>query len=357
MTDPGFRRPSGLLGGDWFLILFGLIWTLVTLGFDVAVGVGFWKSLQTTRYVATDGTVTVSRVDAPRRGKNGPNYRPVIEYDYEVAGAKLHGDQRRAWEIGLSGTSARRAVQRIVGRYPAGQTVTVYYSPTDPQHSVLEPGIAGIEHVAALFAMPFNMIMLGIWAIAFMSWRAPTHSTGRCVSERGDSCEVIVRNGPVVVPALAAMGGLAFASLFITVFTMGFEPPLGFMYVVWSIVFVGGVIAAIVGSRWRQTLRLDALRRSLALPASLASAGPVVAAAQIRSLTVTTPDQETAAMLSRDLPRSTLTLHFEDDFGEVQSRTLCKSLRNHEARALGALIRETLGLSPEVLRDVNAVGT
>lgn len=61
--------------------------------------------------------------------------RPRLEYEYHVGGRQYVG-QRRLFE-GLR-VYETEAAQQVLERYPAGQTVTVYYDPDQPAEATLE---------------------------------------------------------------------------------------------------------------------------------------------------------------------------------------------------------------------------
>ena len=67
-------------------------------------------------------------------------YRPVVHYEYEVAGARLVG---KAVNVYSTASTYPSVADEVVARYPLGTTATVYYQPDDPSRSVLEPGAPG----------------------------------------------------------------------------------------------------------------------------------------------------------------------------------------------------------------------
>lgn len=95
----------------------------------------------------TQGTILLSHVNSyldenvtDEYGLPTLFYRPVIRYEYEVAGARHVGKAVNIYPIASSQPSA---ANEVVARYPAGTTATVYYQPDEPACAVLEPGAPG----------------------------------------------------------------------------------------------------------------------------------------------------------------------------------------------------------------------
>lgn len=109
---------------------------LVVLGIGCAVALGCilvalrGRRRSVSEWSSTRGTVLSSTVQvangASRRGS------PLVLYSYQVGGAEFQGSRVR---LGAQLDEA----DVIVGRYPAGACVEVYYDPADPTFAVLEP--------------------------------------------------------------------------------------------------------------------------------------------------------------------------------------------------------------------------
>ena len=84
----------------------------------------------------------------------------AIRYDYSVNGLPRTGDQVRFVNQGTSDVKA------LVARYPVGKAVKVFYSPSDANISVLEPGtnvfqLLYVPAALAFMAAGIAMIMKG----------------------------------------------------------------------------------------------------------------------------------------------------------------------------------------------------
>lgn len=95
------------------------------------------NSLESTGWPTATGVVVSSQMETRSEKNHSDKYYPDIEYEYEVDSTKYEGYQV---SYSFSEDSDRSAVERIVGDYPAGKQVEVYYKPEDPGESVLRPG-------------------------------------------------------------------------------------------------------------------------------------------------------------------------------------------------------------------------
>jgi len=127
---------------------------LVICGFGLAVLAIVVSSLREAaamkRWPVAEGLVLSAKVEKYRqsvsRGTGGPRdrmtlYRPVLVYEYEVAGKRFRGS-RIAQSPGLD-RGVPEFAEKVVERYPAGSAVAVRYNPRRPDESVLEPRVPG----------------------------------------------------------------------------------------------------------------------------------------------------------------------------------------------------------------------
>lgn len=66
-------------------------------------------------------------------------WRPVVKYCYEVDGVPYYS--RLISNVDNSVHYTYHTAKRVVDKYKVGQVVDVYYSPSNVQNAVLEPGI------------------------------------------------------------------------------------------------------------------------------------------------------------------------------------------------------------------------
>jgi Protein of unknown function (DUF3592) len=104
------------------------------------------------------GKVVSSSVDSSRSKDHGTTYHAEVLYEFTVRGT--HYSSNDIAVGGYSSSNPARA-RRLVNQYPAGDKVIVHYSPSDPETSLLEPGIASsaffLPGVGAFF------FAIGLW--------------------------------------------------------------------------------------------------------------------------------------------------------------------------------------------------
>jgi hypothetical protein len=135
------------------LLLVGtLCGAVLILGF---IGAGIfliYRSVQSRKkaeasqgWPSTAGQISESRVDHSTHtdtdGDSSDSYTPYVEYTYQVAGQTYTGHEITfGFKQGFGNASK---AQTVVGKYPVGAQVSVYYDPADPQQAVLERQAGG----------------------------------------------------------------------------------------------------------------------------------------------------------------------------------------------------------------------
>lgn len=108
--------------------------------------------------------------DGIRRSSSEEWYTAQIEYEFAVAGTTHKGTRVSAVQGG--NLADRPHVQKTLDKYPIGHAVQVSYNPSDPSHSVLEPGSWGGFFVWAGLSL-FLIVFPG--AMIWVAWH-PKHS-------------------------------------------------------------------------------------------------------------------------------------------------------------------------------------
>jgi hypothetical protein len=97
------------------------------------------------RWPQIAGKVIANKVQSSKNRPNDPGYDfgdtevrndPFVEYEYSVGGKKY-----KCHRITIGERTADWELEGILARYPVGQSVIVYYDPTDPNKAVLERDI------------------------------------------------------------------------------------------------------------------------------------------------------------------------------------------------------------------------
>ena len=123
-----------------------------------------YRQVRSLRYETTTGVVTASAVqEHESTDLGGPRhtYSAAVKYHYFVAGKAYSGDRYRY----VQGSSSDDSAWQVVGEYPVGKRVPVYYCPEDPADSLLHPGLEGFDLFVAMFLLPFNLLPIGVFAL------------------------------------------------------------------------------------------------------------------------------------------------------------------------------------------------
>ncbi len=164
--------PTGFM---WMLIVCGTIQAALL----VALIVYLWLLFATRHWLPADGTIVTSRVDS--RGTDSVNgadteiaRTPLVEYDYQVNGQPFRGDR-----IMIGGANSESELELVLGQYPLGAKVSVYYNPADPRQAVLERfPVRRLRGCGVLMLFPFGVPLVALciydlaadWVIA--AWTA-----------------------------------------------------------------------------------------------------------------------------------------------------------------------------------------
>ena len=98
-------------------------------------GVPFYRGYQILGWPTAQGWIEQSSLKHSLR-----TYYPLVLYTFMVKGKAYSGN---TVYFGYGGDGDVRQAQNILDRYPANKVVSVYYLPSDPGVSVLEPGLHG----------------------------------------------------------------------------------------------------------------------------------------------------------------------------------------------------------------------
>jgi hypothetical protein len=121
--------PEPLFWAQTFFAALAVVFALTAL-------IIAWLGHDSRNWLSTKGVIAVSEVhQIPRKTK----FFPRIKYEYQVNRRSFHS---RIIFIGHFIKTYSEAFSRdMVNNYPQGQDIKVYYNPSYPALSVLEPGI------------------------------------------------------------------------------------------------------------------------------------------------------------------------------------------------------------------------
>ena len=97
------------------------------------------------RVIAASVRQVVERGDAQTRDIT--NYVPFVQYEYQVGGQNYQGNRLAFQEKGYN---SHKKAFKLVAAYPAGNPVSVYYDPANPQNAVLERKAHGNNFLLAV---------------------------------------------------------------------------------------------------------------------------------------------------------------------------------------------------------------
>jgi hypothetical protein len=138
-----FFSPGKVIGG--LLLLVGAVF--VYMG-----GPRVYHAYTSLRWPQVDGTVLSSGVDTYPASKKKVSFTPAVAYSYSFGSNTYVNSQVRFAHPNCNEKTARE----IADKYPRGMHVTVYCKPSNPNVSVLEPGV---------FPNTWNHLILGIFFI------------------------------------------------------------------------------------------------------------------------------------------------------------------------------------------------
>lgn len=107
--------------------------------------------------------------DDDGRERVSTTYRPDIRFAYRVGDNDYATD---TWKLGgIVGSGSPKYAQGVVGRFPAGQSVTVYYNPASPDVAVLDPANRDGAAMPLIFAAAFGFAgILFMWLFTHGHW-------------------------------------------------------------------------------------------------------------------------------------------------------------------------------------------
>lgn len=145
---------TGNLPPKYMRVFFGRIfpWPFFLVGVITLVigGRGLLDAMTSTGWATVPGVVTSSEV-VVNRSSDGTTFSASVVYEFDLEGTTYIGGRVDTSDMS---TSNRARSERIVAKYPAGQEVTVYCHPRDPERSLLEPGL----NASAFFLPGFGLV-------------------------------------------------------------------------------------------------------------------------------------------------------------------------------------------------------
>lgn len=216
-----------------FLLLWLVLWSLITSGFDGFLCWNTFRQLQAYGFAKAPGVITECRMTEQQGDEGGVSYGIKLKYTYRVGDQRFAGDRIRY----LEAFGSRKSAERRLKSYAAGSEVKVYYNGAAPHDALLEPGLSGSDLFMALFLTPFNLIMVGGWAIGLRA-RA-MNGDDLTAANAASMSHLTGRSG--ALPAAVWAGGITLLALsFVSIFAVGIptggDPSLPVILTVWGLI-------------------------------------------------------------------------------------------------------------------------
>ncbi len=143
--------------------LFGLIFTLFPMIF---LAIGSWlayeQQVKMQTYLPVSARVISERIESHTStdsdGHRSTSYKPVIKYEYEVAGRAYTSEEVTTTSL----SSSRGWAQGILDRFKPGQQVEAWHDPADPSSAFLLREAMFFPYIFVLFPMIFVCVGTGI---------------------------------------------------------------------------------------------------------------------------------------------------------------------------------------------------
>jgi hypothetical protein len=224
------------------LLFFALVFSCVTLAFDVQVARSAFYQVRALGYPTATGVVTQSEVEEVREPHHPFTFRPKIRYGYTVAGKEYTRDRYRYSRWSSSAHWARR----VVASHPVGSRVAVHYAPGDPSDATLLAGVDGMGIFIAMVLLPFNLVALAFCLPFGQAMRLrlqPPPLEGSMIVGDVETAVAESLGWSPLVSGAAVAGVLALVGAIGIGLAFGGAPPLSIMQAAWGVILGGGVLA------------------------------------------------------------------------------------------------------------------
>lgn len=190
---------------------------------------GIYRQARAAHYVPAQATVLDARV-IEKKGDESTSYEPYLQYRFSAGGRNFTGDRYR---YGLH-ESKRRQARALVNAHPVGSQLEIWYSPEDPNESVVDNQLCGRDAFMVMFLMPFNTIGLGLLLGPLLMRR--NGPGGVPVVREGMGWRVRLKYTHPLVAAFTSLGCLSFVAIFLVGLSSSMNPGMDTMRLTWMMV-------------------------------------------------------------------------------------------------------------------------
>jgi hypothetical protein len=236
----GYKTNSGCgttaFGGVWITF-----WSVIVLIFDGVLVTSTVQQLWALSWPDAPGVVLTSNVVVKNASK-GRSHKAEITYEYTAAGARRTGNTIGHDSIDFSSYDARA----LVRDFPAGKQIRVYYNRNRPDQSLLRPGLTTGHAFLAMFLVPFNVVMLGGWLVAWDYLDRRTASIlprGTSLVRTYEGFQLKLYGMTPLAAAAVTAGAVSFVGTFVAGFGQMVLPGKWLVLAAWAVIVPASVYA------------------------------------------------------------------------------------------------------------------
>lgn len=227
---------------------FVVLWVGVTAA-GTAMCYGSFLNIIRVRqsYQPTPGFVEQAGIERSAGRRSGSSYKPEVSYRYTVSGTAYRGDRFSVWE----NWDDQSELEKRLRLFPVGAPATVWFLPSDPTRSYLDPHAENFPYLLFVFLVPFQLISAiifwGIYTVARTTIFGLERSLARqyFLVDRPEKLVARLGESSPRFMGLVGFGMACFFAIFPIAFTAGFNCPPWCVPVVFVIAIGTGVVFSI----------------------------------------------------------------------------------------------------------------
>lgn len=317
---------------------FVVLWVGVTAAGTALCYGGFIKIIRVRQtYQPTPGFVERAGIDRSSGRGGGSAYNADVSYRYTVSGTTYRGDRFSVWES----WGDRPTLEGRLRLFPVGAPTTVWFLPSDPTRSYLDPHAENFPYLLFVFLVPFQLvgavIVWGVYAAARPMIVGQERSLARqyFLVDRPEKLVARLGESSHNFMGLVGFGMACFFAIFPIAITVGFNCPSWCVPAVFVIAIGTGVVFSIRDRR-KHPRALDRFVLDR-LTGRFRVRGVEGTAAEIAEVRVSSRTRLDSDGVKEELFDVVFRMH------DGETLTLFDGLRpSEEAEMLGSMIRERL---------------
>ncbi len=141
--------------------LFSLILVLMGFGALKEGGREMFHAVQSWSWPTANGVISLSTISERENDEGGTTYKADVRYRFQVDGRSFRGD---TLAFGCFGAPRAFAVKDS-GQYTKGEEVSVYYDPSNPNISVLDPGVHASTWLMFSMFLLLGLALVGVGGV------------------------------------------------------------------------------------------------------------------------------------------------------------------------------------------------